>query len=124
MEKSVSITLTLPESVVNIIDSKASPYDGREGGRAGFIKDLVFTSLSIDKPAPYHKKKLETKNIDPTDLNIWAYRIVRMLQKNMTYTYIANHLNREGSTSPRGKAWNAASVRKAALRLISKLEEK
>lgn len=130
---SKGIYISLPADILEEIDTicggpslpEEKKRSGTTGGRAAWVRGLIYNALGKDMPKPIHEKrkqrfqKLVEERAGSTLENDWTATVERLRElreEGLSLRQIAEVLRMEGRQTKRGGKWTAQTVRNALLR--------
>jgi recombinase len=130
---SKGIYISLPIEVLEEIDEicggpslpKGKKRSGTTGGRAAWVRSLIYQELGKELPEGIHEKrkqrfqKLVEENASSADEDDWPTTVKRLRElreEGLSLRQIAEVLRKEGRATKRGGKWTAQTVRNALLK--------
>ena len=118
MKKLTSIQLQIDPSVVELIDKQCGgpSYGGKRGGRAHFIRKILYKALDVPLDAGWLGRGPE-KDLVGIDEKFLATKdpicaeVVRLVKQGLSYRDIAHYMKSERVPTPRNGTWTYQTVR-------------
>lgn len=113
-----TISLSLPAAVVKLIDERcggAIPErgSGRRGGRAHYIRKLVYKDLGLSLPKVRNIDDIDLEDIDTdavAQIDPVASWAVEQVREGATYVIVIERAEELGLELPRGGKWTTTTV--------------